>query len=458
MRSVCDLLLKMLCKLINQIVSMKKLLTVLSLILLVVGLGSCSKDQKQPSIAPTKLSLTPTEIILKVGESKQLTASVEPKGNTPTVIFASDNQEVATVDANGLVKAVAEGTANITAKVGELVEQCAVTVSNFTPASTKGASVVLTTDTKPGEKISLIIKVASDSPHDVWIDINGNNRYDLGEEVTVYDKAQSYTVGEATTISIYGNLTTLWCDKNKLSALDVSNNPTLRELWCHKNKLTELVLTNNKDLRELNCFSNQLSKLDLSENLKLTKLFCYKNQLTSLDISRNHLLTELECYSNSIQELQLSSLVNLTKLWCGENQLISLDISKCTKLADLSCYSNQLSSLDLSQHSQLNQLDCGDNQLISLDVSKNPLISWLRCDVNRLQGEYMSRFIQSLHDRSGQESGYIYIINKDADAGEHNVCTKSQVAIATSKNWKVFDSDDEPYPGSNETSSSSCKL
>ena len=70
----------------------------------------------------------------------------------------------------------------------------------------------------------------------------------------------------------------------------------------------------------------------------------------------------------------------------------------------------------------------------------------------------MSRFIQSLHDRSGQESGYIYIINKDADAGEHNVCTKSHVAIATSKNWKVFDSDDEPYPGSNETSSSSCKL
>ena len=106
MRSVCDLLLKTLCKLINQIVSMKKLLTVLSLILLVVGLGSCRKDQKQPSIAPTKLSLTPTEIILKVGESKQLTASVEPKGNTPTVIFASDNQEVATVDANGLVKAV----------------------------------------------------------------------------------------------------------------------------------------------------------------------------------------------------------------------------------------------------------------------------------------------------------------------------------------------------------------
>ena len=145
MRSVCDLLLKTLCKLINQIVSMKKLLTVLYLILLVVGLGSCSKDQKQPSIAPTKLSLTPTEIILKVGESKQLTASVEPKGNTPTVIFASDNQEVATVDANGLVKAFAEGTANITAKVGELVEQCAVTVSNFTPASTKGASVVLTT-------------------------------------------------------------------------------------------------------------------------------------------------------------------------------------------------------------------------------------------------------------------------------------------------------------------------
>ena len=79
---------------------------------------------------PTGLTLTPTAVTLKVGNTEQLTATVEPHDRTFTVFFTSDNEQIATVNADGLVKAVAEGTAHITARVGHLTQKCVVTVSN----------------------------------------------------------------------------------------------------------------------------------------------------------------------------------------------------------------------------------------------------------------------------------------------------------------------------------------
>lgn len=108
---------------------MKRFSIALSLVLLVLGLGSCDRNKPTPAAEPTALTLTPTTITLKVGESKQLTATVEPKDQTFTVTFASDKPEVATVDTKGLVKAIAEGTAKITASVGKLSQVCEVTVT-----------------------------------------------------------------------------------------------------------------------------------------------------------------------------------------------------------------------------------------------------------------------------------------------------------------------------------------
>lgn len=110
---------------------MRKLSLILFASLLVLVLGSCDDDPISTiPTEPTGLTLTPTVATLKVGSTTQLTATVEPHDRTFTVSFTSDNEQIATVNADGLVKAVAEGTAHITARVGHLTQKCVVTVSN----------------------------------------------------------------------------------------------------------------------------------------------------------------------------------------------------------------------------------------------------------------------------------------------------------------------------------------
>lgn len=112
---------------------MKKLTAILFATLVVLGLGSCYQECNNFLPQPTALTLNPTVVTLKVGDTQQLTATVEPTDQNYTVTFTSDNEQIATVDANGLVKAVAEGTANITAKVGNLTAKSVITVSNSAP-------------------------------------------------------------------------------------------------------------------------------------------------------------------------------------------------------------------------------------------------------------------------------------------------------------------------------------
>ncbi|MFR6436189.1 Ig-like domain-containing protein [Porphyromonas sp.] len=115
---------------------MKKLTVILSMLLMVVGLGSCKKDKNEPTAEPTKITLDASTLTLQVGESKQLKATVLPKDQTFTVDYKSDKPEVATVDAKGLVTAVAEGTAKVTATVGKLSAECVVTVTKKGGGST----------------------------------------------------------------------------------------------------------------------------------------------------------------------------------------------------------------------------------------------------------------------------------------------------------------------------------
>ena len=66
---------------------------------------------------------------IKVGETLTLTAVVAPETATDkTVAWTSSNTAVATVDANGVVTALAEGEATITATAGNATATCVVTV------------------------------------------------------------------------------------------------------------------------------------------------------------------------------------------------------------------------------------------------------------------------------------------------------------------------------------------
>ena len=84
------------------------------------------------AVAVTGVTLNKTSATLAVGGTDTLTATVAPDGATDkSVAWSSDNPSVATVDANGVVTAVASGTANITATTtdGGFTATCAVTVN-----------------------------------------------------------------------------------------------------------------------------------------------------------------------------------------------------------------------------------------------------------------------------------------------------------------------------------------
>lgn len=89
--------------------------------------GSMEED-----ILVTSIELNISELTLPEGSSYTLNATVRPDNATDkSLTWTSDNEEVATVDDNGKVTAVSEGTATITvtSKDGEIKDTCEVTVT-----------------------------------------------------------------------------------------------------------------------------------------------------------------------------------------------------------------------------------------------------------------------------------------------------------------------------------------
>ena len=89
------------------------------------------------------VSLDKTELQLAVGENATLSAAITPENATDkNVTWSSDNETVATVDANGVVTAAAPGSATITVTTadGGKTATCAVTVSAQPQPAPSGGS------------------------------------------------------------------------------------------------------------------------------------------------------------------------------------------------------------------------------------------------------------------------------------------------------------------------------
>ena len=136
---------------------------------------------------------------------------------------------------------------------------------------------------------------------------------------------------------------------------------------------------------------------------------------------------------------------DVTFFYCEEKQLTTLDVSNNTALKKLVCRYSQLTSLNVSKCTELTELDCTKNQLTALDVSQNTALKSLDCFGNQIKGEEMTRLVNSLPDRTGKEAGEIVVVQEPALEG--NICLKSDVAIAKSKNWntKKYKSDTKEY-------------
>ena len=105
-------------------------------------------------IPPTGISLNETNLNLTEGSQSQLTATILPEGAVGTLVWSSDNTNVASVNNNGLVYAEGAGTATITVTIQntDVSNSCTVNVSEYVCPHTSKTEIPAkaATCTEPG--------------------------------------------------------------------------------------------------------------------------------------------------------------------------------------------------------------------------------------------------------------------------------------------------------------------
>ena len=116
----------------------------------------------------TGVTLNKTNLNLEVGEEETLAATITPTNATnQSLTWKSDNEQVATVDANGKVTAVGVGTATITATAADGSGKTATCTVTVTPPPVTGVTLDQTSLTlTEGETGTLIATVTPDNAAD----------------------------------------------------------------------------------------------------------------------------------------------------------------------------------------------------------------------------------------------------------------------------------------------------
>jgi uncharacterized protein YjdB len=96
--------------------------------------ASCSVTVNKKVIHVTEVVLNKTQLKLTEGDSEILIATVKPDDATNKIVtWITSDKKIATVDNDGVVRAIASGTAKITAKAEGKTASCEVIVSAKVP-------------------------------------------------------------------------------------------------------------------------------------------------------------------------------------------------------------------------------------------------------------------------------------------------------------------------------------
>ena len=110
---------------------MKSIVRILAMLALLAAFVGCDQLAEQVTVTLNKGLISN----LPVGSQQTLKATVTPEEFSASVVWSSDNEEVAVVSKEGVVTGVAPGEAVITAKVGESSATCKVVVTAVKPTS-----------------------------------------------------------------------------------------------------------------------------------------------------------------------------------------------------------------------------------------------------------------------------------------------------------------------------------
>lgn len=221
-------------------------------------------------------------------------------------------------------------------------------------------TITFTTNKNVGEEIKVSVKL----PEGVTVDnitVEGATLVKTEDTSKPNEKNITYSL-TAQTVKILGDLTTLICNNNGITSIDLSHSK-LVNLYCGQNSITELNTNGNNNLSTLNCENNQLTALDVSTNSELTYLNCNYNKISTLNLPQNNKLWLLACAYNNLKELNVSNFKDLIDLSCSRNELEKLTVKNNPELARLRFFNTKISQFDFSNNPKLNTLETYSNNL-----------------------------------------------------------------------------------------------
>jgi len=265
--------------------------------------------------------------------------------------------------------------------------------------------IVLTTKKAVGKKISLGIKAAEADKAGVWVDLNGNDKWDEGIDQKPVFGGGDYTL-QAQTFKIYGKIGFLNCSDREITALDISHNPALTELFAFDNNLPSIAHLDQ--LKKLGIDTHTLLASSLPQGLTYLAIK-ETTPLSTIDTSPFTELKTLNLYCESLKSLDLSNNKKLQRLFVTNTGLTELDLSHQPQLEDLYADSTPLTKLNIAGNKAL--------QNVYIQLTEG------------LQGEALMDFLRQLPTREKGKEGSIYLSPAQA--------TEGVKGYLGSKFWKV---------------------
>lgn len=335
---------------------MKRILSTLLVIALAIPLFvNCKKDKGVPV---ESFSIDPVTVYLNDGDTHQLDVIVQPKKAKKgefmsSLVWVSDDENIASVDENGLVTAKMRGNTRITASTsdGTMSASCDVNVQ-----------LVLTDD----KDISAYFEgnFACAMHYDGKIADNNKITYGEVKNITEFYIPSIYAkdIETADGLEFLVNLETLYLDGCKnLTSLNVSTLTKLKKLVATEGKLTHVDLTNCSNLESVIMDDNKLESVVFGQHPNLTK------------VSMN---------TNKLKEFNASSLPGLVYLDLSENELESIDLSGCKLIETLWLNNNKLKSIDAGSLEKLQLgkfrffFNSGENGVLKVTYGKSSMTLW----------------------------------------------------------------------------------
>lgn len=307
---------------------MKRVLSTMLIIALTIPLLVNCKKEKAEEVAIISITIEPTSFVINAGETKQLTVTALPENATKkekilsTLVWHSDNEEVASVDENGMVTAKKYGTTTISASIpdGFVTGSCEVTVNQDIT-----------------DKFDYVLAAALE--YEDLIEDSDKIMYAEVTKITSFSMPKTYkeNLESCKGLEFLTNLEYLYLtDCKKLKTLDVSKLTKLQNLIADGCQLANITFGKHDNMVYISLIENKLKKFDGSIFPNLTNLYLSDNELTEINLKGCSKLTALQLINNKLKSIDITDAVDMNAnqffYWNnpGENRVLKIINSNMT--------------------------------------------------------------------------------------------------------------------------------